>query len=79
MMPYDSLHIMAKAIQKAGSLDSKEVLAALSETDHKGAFMRTVFDPKTHFSKVGKEYKLFGVAEFKKNGLKLVWPEDYAE
>ncbi len=79
MMPYDSLHIMAEAIKKAGSLDPKKVVAALAQTDHKGTFMRTVFDPKTHFSKVGKEFKLFGVAEFKKEGLKLIWPEDYAE
>lgn len=79
MMPYDSLHIMAKAIQRAGSLDPKKVIQALGHTDHTGAFMRTVFDPQTHFSKVGKEFKLFGVAEFKKDGLKLIWPQDYAE
>jgi branched-chain amino acid transport system substrate-binding protein len=79
MMPYDSLHIMAKAINKAGSLEPKKVVAALAQTDHTGAFMRTVFDSQTHFSKVGKKFKLFGVAEFQKAGLKLVWPQDYAE
>jgi len=79
MMPYDSLHIMAQAIKRAGSLEAGKVVQALAQTDYTGAFMRTVFDPKTHFSKVGKEFKLFGVAEFKKDGLKLVWPQDYAE
>ena len=79
MMPYDSLHILAQAIKRADSVDPKKVTAALYKTDYTGAFMRTVFDPESHFSKVGKEYKLFGVAEFQKTGLKLVWPQAYAE
>ena len=79
MMPYDSLHVLAQAIKKAGSLEAPKVLQALNETDFTGAFMRTVFDPQTHFSKVGKDFKLFGVAEFTKDGLKLIWPEAYAE
>jgi len=79
MMPYDSLHILAQAVNAAGSLESEKVIKSLKNTDHTGAFMRTVFDPETHFSKVGKDYKLFGVARFTEGGLKLVWPEDYAE
>jgi len=79
MMPYDSLHIMAEAIKRAGSLEPEKVLAALAQTDHTGVFMRTVFDPETHFSKVGKDYKLFGVAQFKDGGLNLIWPQEYAE
>ena len=79
MMPYDSIHILAEAIKRAKSLEAKAVIEALKKTDFKGAFMRTVFDPETHFAKVGKEYKLFGVAMFTKDGLMTVWPEDYAE
>ncbi|MCF8061116.1 MAG: ABC transporter substrate-binding protein [Deltaproteobacteria bacterium] len=79
MMPYDSLHIMAEAIKRAGSREPDKVIEALGRTDHEGVFMRTVFDSKTHFAKVGKEYKLFGVALFTKEGLGLIWPKDYAE
>jgi len=79
MMPYDALHVLAEAIKRANSLNPKKVVEALKATDYTGAFMRTVFDPETHFSKVGKDYKLFGVAEFSKEGLKLVWPPAYAE
>jgi ABC-type branched-subunit amino acid transport system substrate-binding protein len=79
MYSYDSLHILANALTKSKSLDSEKVTKALLETDYKGVFMRTVFDPETHFAKFGKDYKLFGIAMFKDGKLQLIWPGDYAQ
>lgn len=79
MYSYDSLYILANAVEKSKSLDSEKVTKALLETDYKGVFMRTVFDPDTHFAKFGKDYKLFGVAMFKDGKLQLIWPPEYAQ
>jgi branched-chain amino acid transport system substrate-binding protein len=79
MFSYDSLYILVNAISQAKSLEPEKVTKALLETDYKGVFMRTVFDPETHFAKFGKDYKLFGIAMFKDAKLQLIWPSDYAQ
>jgi branched-chain amino acid transport system substrate-binding protein len=79
MYSYDSLYILSNAISKSKSIDSEKVTKALLETDYTGVFMRTVFDPDTHFAKFGKDYKLFGVAMFKDGKLQLIWPPEYAQ
>jgi len=79
MFSYDSLYILGEAISKARSFEPEKVTKALLETDHRGVFMRTVFDLETHFARFGKEYKLFGVAMFKNGKLELIWPPDYAQ
>ncbi len=79
MYSYDALYILKDAIERAGSLDKNAVLEALSKTDYKGVFMRTVFSPTTHFPLVGKEYKVYGVGQFRNGTLMLIWPEEYAE
>lgn len=79
MYSYDSLYILSNAVSKSKSIDSEKVTKALLETDYMGVFMRTVFDPDTHFAKFGKDYKLFGVAMFKDGKLQLIWPPEYAQ
>jgi ABC-type branched-subunit amino acid transport system substrate-binding protein len=79
MYSYDSLYILSNAVSKSKSIDSEKVTKALLETDYTGVFMRTVFDPDTHFAKFGKDYKLFGVAMFKDGKLQLIWPPEYAQ
>ena len=79
MFSYDSLYILREAVLRIKSLDPEKVSKSLLETDYKGVFMRTVFDPETHFAKFGKDYKLFGVAMFKDGKLQLIWPPDYAQ
>lgn len=79
MYSYDALYILVTAIRRAGTLDADAVIDALLQTDYHGVFMRTVFDPVTHFAKVGKEYKLYGVAQFSEGQLWLIWPPEYAE
>jgi len=79
MFSYDSLYILGDAIGRAKSFEPEKVAKALLDTDYKGVFMRTVFDPETHFAKFGKDYKLFGIAMFKGGQLQLIWPSDYAQ
>ena len=79
MFSYDSLYILGEAIARAKSLEAEKVTKGLTETDYKGVFMRTVFDPETHFAKFGKDYKVFGVAMFKDGKLLLIWPSEYAQ
>jgi len=79
MFSYDSLYILGEAIARARSLEAEKVTKGLTETDYKGVFMRTVFDPETHFAKFGKDYKVFGVAMFKDGKLLLIWPSEYAQ
>jgi len=79
MYSYDSLYILSNAVSKSKSIDSEKVTKALLETDYTGVFMRTVFDPDTHFAKFGKDYKLFGIAMFKDGKLQLIWPPEYAQ
>jgi len=79
MFSYDSLYILGEAITRARSLEAEKVTKGLTETDYKGVFMRTVFDPETHFAKFGKDYKVFGVAMFKDGKLLLIWPSEYAQ
>jgi len=79
MFSYDSLYILGDAISRAKSFDSEKITRALLETDYRGVFMRTVFDPETHFAKFGKDYKLFGIAMLKSGKLELIWPADFAQ
>lgn len=79
MYGYDGMNIMAEAIRKAGSFDYKKVIDALIETDYNGVFMRTVFDPVTHFPKVGPQYKIYGIGQYMGGELKLIWPKEWAQ
>ncbi len=79
MFSYDSLFILGEAITRSKSFEPEKVTKGLTETDYKGVFMRTVFDPETHFAKFGKDYKVFGVAMFKNGKLELIWPSEYAQ
>lgn len=79
MFSYDSLYILGEAITRVKNLEPEKVTKGLMETDYRGVFMRTVFDPETHFAKFGKDYKVFGVAMFKGGKLELIWPSEYAQ
>ena len=46
VLGYDSMMIMAEAIEKAGSTDSDAIIAALKETNHQGLTGTTSFDDK---------------------------------
>lgn len=46
VLGYDAMHIMAAAIEKAGSTDSDAIISALKETNYKGLTGTTSFDDK---------------------------------
>ena len=45
---YMAVYVLKDAIEKAGTLDSDAVVAALEKTDVMGVYGRTRFDPKSH-------------------------------
>ncbi len=45
---YMAVYALKDAIERAGSLDSEKVVAALEQTDMMGVYGRLRFDPKTH-------------------------------
>lgn len=45
---YMAVYVLRDAIEKAGTLDSDAVVAALEQTDLMGVYGRIKFDPKTH-------------------------------
>jgi hypothetical protein len=45
---YMAVHVLKDAIERAGSLDPDEVVAALEKTDMMGVYGRLRFDPKSH-------------------------------
>jgi len=45
---YMGVHVLKAAIEKAGTLDSDAVVAALEKTDTMGVYGRIKFDPKSH-------------------------------
>ncbi|MBW1920810.1 MAG: ABC transporter substrate-binding protein, partial [Deltaproteobacteria bacterium] len=45
---YMAPYVLKEAIERAGSLDSEKVVAALEKTDMVGVYGRIRFDPKSH-------------------------------
>ena len=45
---YMAVYVLKDAIERAGSLDSEKVVAALEKTDMMGVYGRIRFDPKNH-------------------------------
>jgi len=45
---YMAVYVLKDAIERAGTLDSEKVVAALEKTDMIGVYGRTRFDPKSH-------------------------------
>jgi len=79
---YDAVYVLAKAIEKAGSLDSDKLVTALEATDHKGAVGRIRFD-KSHQTIYGldpKETACAGLIQWQKPGTRVVvWPTGAAD
>lgn len=69
---YDSVYILAAAIEKAGSLDPDELVAALEKTDYKGASGRIRFN-ENHIA-------IFGEKDANETGVAVVfqWQKDKA-
>ena len=75
---YDGMCNVLDSIQRAGSLDPKAIVAALSKLDRKGYMGRYVFDQKTHTVKDGESFLAVPTAQIQKGKNILIWPSDMA-
>ncbi len=77
---YDTVYILANAIEKAGTLDSEKVVKAIEETDMAGVVGRIKFDNghQLIFGDDPKQTACGGVFQWRKGKMLLVWPESIA-
>jgi branched-chain amino acid transport system substrate-binding protein len=78
---YDAVYVLAKAIEKAGSLDPDALVAQIEKTDMDGAVGHLVFN-KTHSVPYGDDLKTGGVSlafQWRNGKRVLVFPEAIAE
>lgn len=75
---YDGLNNVLDSIERAGSLDPKKVVEALSKLDRKGILGRYVFEQSNHQIKDGEEYIPVPVAQIVEGKSAIIWPESMA-
>ncbi len=73
---YDALHILATAIEAAGTLDTDSVIAALEQTDHEATIGRIVFD-ETHDLIWGPEHVTGLGVQWVDGEARAFWPRDW--
>jgi len=77
---YDTVYVLANAIEKAGSLDPDKVVQAIQATDMAGAIGRIKFD-QSHQTIFGTDPKQAAVGctfQWQKGKMAVVWPESIA-
>ncbi len=78
---YDAVYVLAEAIERAGSLETDALVAALEKTDRMGAIGRIRFD-KGHqvtFGTDPNEAALGAVVQWRKGKRVIVFPDSLAE
>jgi branched-chain amino acid transport system substrate-binding protein len=75
---YDGLNNMLDSIQRAGSLDPKKVVEALSKLDRKGIMARYVFEQSNHQAKYGEEFIPIPTAQTVNGVGQVIWPSGVA-
>ncbi len=77
---YDSVFVLAKAIESAGSLDRDKLIAALEKTDYAGSIGRIRFkDHEIVFGEDPKEAALLVIYQWQKGKRVPVFPDSVAE
>ena len=71
---YDGINNALDAIQRAGSLEPKAIVEALSKLDKSGVLGRYVFDQPTHTVKDGEDYLPVSAAQIQNGKSKVFWP-----
>jgi branched-chain amino acid transport system substrate-binding protein len=68
---YDSVFILAQAIERAGTLDADELVVALEQTDYKGVSGRIRFNKEQHTA-------IFGDKDINETGISVIfqWQKD---
>jgi len=75
---YDGVNNALDSIQRAGSLDPKAIVEALSKLQNKGILGRYVFDQKSHTIKDGADFLPVPAAQIKDGKSKVIWPASMA-
>ena len=75
---YDGLYNILDSIQRAGSLDSKKVVEALSKLDLKGIMGRYVFEQSNHQIKHGEEFVPVPASQIQEGKHRILWPASLA-
>jgi branched-chain amino acid transport system substrate-binding protein len=76
---YDSIWVLADAIQRAGSIETNALITALEQTDYIGTAGRVVFEKNSHDAKYSPEYIPFLVTQWQKGGQwKVLSPEKFS-
>jgi branched-chain amino acid transport system substrate-binding protein len=75
---YDGANNVLHSIEKAGTLDPKTVVEALSKLDLPGYFGRYVFDQKNHTIKDGESFLPVPTAQIQDGNHVMVWPPSMA-
>lgn len=77
---YDSVFVMAKAMEKAGSLDQDKLIKALEETDYQGSIGKIRFkDHEIVFGEDPKETAILVIYQWQKQKRVPVFPLSVAE
>jgi branched-chain amino acid transport system substrate-binding protein len=75
---YDGLNNILDSIQRAGSLDPKKVVEALSKLDLKGIMGRYVFEQANHQIRHGEEFVPVPAAQIVEGKSQVIWPSGMA-
>jgi branched-chain amino acid transport system substrate-binding protein len=78
---YDAVYVLARAIEKAGTLEADKVVVELEKTDMEGAVGRVIFN-KTHSVPYSDDPKTGGASlafQWRKGKRVVVFPESIAE
>jgi branched-chain amino acid transport system substrate-binding protein len=75
---YDGLYNILDSIQRAGSLDPKKIVDALSKLDLKGIMGRYVFEQSNHQIKYGEEFVPVPACQIQEGKHRIIWPASLA-
>ncbi|MDQ6629745.1 MAG: ABC transporter substrate-binding protein [Pseudomonadota bacterium] len=79
---YDEVYMIAEAVQRAGSLDSDKLVAAMEKTDYIGTIGRIAFlpqgDPHVHGLRTGPGYITGLMLQWQDGKQKNMWPKQLA-
>ena len=75
---YDGINNALDSIQRAGSLEPKAIVEALSKLDNTGVLGRYVFDQASHTVKDGEDFLPVPAAQIQNGKSKVFWPPSMA-
>jgi len=77
-MGYDGMNNALDSIKRAGSLDSKAIVEALSKLDREGVYGRYVFNPNNHTIRAGENFIPVPAAQIQNGENLVIWPSSLA-